>query len=249
MTRLAGSSRVRGGLAVGPGPNGVQALDGRHGGVGAHGEDDVPGADGVLRVFVGDGDEPMSSDTPGPPDDHRTSPFEPAHVAGVTGIVGALAADHVVTPGRRPRPVVGATGCVHGRRMQQRLGGHAGPERAGATVEVPVDDRDGGAALAGQVGRGFAGRAGADDGEVERRVHVRRVPVWCVRQRPVGWQMRVTHPKGVRASLPRGRRCIEPEVSPPVCDPHRGPVPQETTIEDTRQHQRQAPGGHCGPRR
>ncbi len=158
-------------LAVGPGRDRLEALDVGHRGLRSDRDDDVVGEQLVLGAVVGDHDPAGARDPADPADYHRARSLQAGDVAGIAGLAGPLAADHVVATGGGALPAVVPTGRVNGGRVEQRLRGHAGPERAGPPEQLPIDDRDRGAAHAGQVGGGLAGWAGADDDEVELLVH------------------------------------------------------------------------------
>ena len=99
-----------------------------------------------------------------------TALLQPRHVAGVVQVV-----DHLVAPrehGRHVEPVgVNAGNALRlGKQItgaEQRLRGHARVEGALAADEVLLDERDREPALTEPPGSDLAGRAGADDDDVE----------------------------------------------------------------------------------
>ena len=122
--------RSRGrGLAVRPRGDRLQPVDGRDRRVRADRDDDVPCVKCPVRVGTlrRHGDRARAGDPRRPPDDDGSRRLQAAHVAGVARRIGSFAIDHVVAPGRGGRPVIVATGSVDARRVQQRLGRHAGP--------------------------------------------------------------------------------------------------------------------------
>ena len=153
----AGDRSHRGHLAVRPHAfEPPEAVDRRHDGFGAVGEDDVPR--GVPHAA----------------DFDRAGPGEPAVAAQqldatvgqpLLGTRVGVLRDHVVTPGQRLRDVDlrgrrGVVRVVHYfARAQQGLGRDARPVRALTTDELAFDDGDAQAAFRQRAGAVFAGRA------------------------------------------------------------------------------------------
>ena len=96
----------------------------------------------------------------------------------MTRIIGPIAwqlpDDHPVSEIGSPLPRIAIATRMKPGRVKECLRGHAGPERARATEQLTVDDRDGGASSPGEMRRRLAGLAGTDDDEVVSIVHERR---------------------------------------------------------------------------
>ena len=73
---------------------------------------------------------PGPSSVADPRIDRRAGSLQALHVAGVVWRIGSFAVDHVVAEVRRLRPRIVAATVVDGRGVEQRLRGHARPERA-----------------------------------------------------------------------------------------------------------------------
>ncbi len=140
--------------------------------------------------------------------------LEAREMAGIVRVRPILAVDHVVATGGRLRPGIVPAERVNGRRMEQRLGGNAGPERAGATEQVAFDDGHAGASLASLVGGRLTARAGADDHEVET-IHPSRTPsndagpvdrAVCSRRLRCRMMARIRYVPRGSAGMPRWRR-------------------------------------------
>ena len=120
----------------------------------------------VGRAVVADLDDRAAPGDPGRPAiGDRAGRLERLDVARVVGLVGVRRpVDHVVAPGRRPRPRVGrrVRRVVRGA-VEQRLGRDAADVRTAAAEPAAIDDGHGRAELARLVGGRLAGRAGADD--------------------------------------------------------------------------------------
>ena len=157
-----------GALAVVPVVDGVEAHDVRDARVRADGDDDVLAVEDALAA-VGEGHAHGAGtvEAGGPPDGLGADIAVALLVARIGRVVDVLAVDHPVAEVGRLGPGVVATGVVHGCRVEERLGGHAGPVGAGPAEEIAVHDRDRAPALTGQLQRGLTGCAGADDDEVE----------------------------------------------------------------------------------
>ena len=134
-----------------------------------------------LEHAVADADASRAVERGRPADDGRAGPLEALHVARVVGRIGPLAVDHVVAEVRRLRPRVVAATVVDRGSVEERLRGHARPERARAAEEAAVDDRHRCVSRARVVGSRLAGRAGADDDEV---VSVHALMIRAARPRP-----------------------------------------------------------------
>ena len=84
-------------------------------------------------------------------------------------LLACLTVDHVVAELGRLGPGEVTATVVDGRRVQQRLGRHAGPECAGPADELVLDDGDARPARPRQAGRSLAGGTRTDDHEVDVR--------------------------------------------------------------------------------
>ncbi len=169
---------VRRGRALAVGPHLVELVepvDRGHGRLRARRHDDAPG----LEVPVADPHRPRTRDLGDTPDDLDAGLLQALGVARVVEVV-----DHAVAPGEHRRGVdpvghglLGAgdllRGLEHVGRAQERLRGHAAPERALAGDELALADRHR-VALAGQRERGrLAAGAGPDHHRVEPVRHER----------------------------------------------------------------------------
>jgi len=98
--------------------------------------------------------------------DRCTGVLQRLDVPGVVRPIGVLAIDHVIAEVAGLRPGEIASRVMNCRGVQQRLRGHARPERARAAEQLAVDDRDAGSLGPGVVRGGFAGCAGPDDDDL-----------------------------------------------------------------------------------
>src|SRR5207302_4315421 len=114
---------------------------------------------------------PGRADHRGPADRYDAGLLVAPNVSGVVRIVATLTDDHVVASRGRLLPGVVAAGSAHGRRVQERLRGHASPERARAAEEVALHERDARSSRSDVMRRGLARCAGADDDEIEGLGH------------------------------------------------------------------------------
>ena len=167
-----------GGLLVRPQVDVVDALDRRPARDGADGHDHGPCLQLVRRTIVANDDPAMADDRRFAAVHDGAGLLESTSVARVVGLGGAgRSIDHVVALRRRPRPVVcRGVGVMLGGAVEQRLRWQAADVRTTATEPAAIDDGDAGTQLARLVRRGLAGRAGADDDDVERRGHPVSLP-------------------------------------------------------------------------
>ena len=166
--QAAGQLARCGALAVVPELDLVQALDIGDARAAAHGDDDVAGVEHAFAALGQGHAHGAGAVEPGGAADRFSADAAIALlVAGIGRVVGLLAADHVVAEVGGLLPGEVAARVVHGRRVEQGLAGHAGPEGAGAAEEVAVHDGHAVAAFASELEGGLTGRAGADDDEVE----------------------------------------------------------------------------------
>ncbi len=173
----AGDRAQRGRLAVGPHAlEPVQARDRREHRIRAGRDHDVGGE----QRLVADHDPAGAVEAARAADDLDPCAARPRDLAGVV-----VAADHEVAPGQDGRRIEAAAvdrlrGARHlARRLQglaradERLGGDAAPVRALAAEQLALDQSDPPAALGQPRGAVLAGRAAAEDDDVEHAAHAR----------------------------------------------------------------------------
>ena len=168
-----GQGAREGRLAVGPDVDPLEARQGRHLRGGADGDDDVPGLDPVGLVVVADLDHAARDEVCRAAVHDGAGGFERLHVGGVVRLRRVRRAiDHPVAPvrGLAPRPRRRVR-VVPSGRVEEGLGRQAADVRAAAADPAAIDDRDGRSALPGLERGRLAGRARADDHEVERVSH------------------------------------------------------------------------------
>ena len=120
-----------------------------------------------LQCSVADPHPPGAGKSGRASEHGRARALERLHMARVVGLIRLRSVDHVIAERRCLPPWIAPAGVVNGRRVEQRLGGHAGPERARATEETTVHDGDRYALPPRVMGGGLARGPCADDDEIE----------------------------------------------------------------------------------